>query len=168
MLAYAVGFRKNHACSLVVRASKSPRHGDEEVAMRYNLVPGLNAYVNAGLDAEQRGLIEVSPRAIASVARRAAMESYGVVGLSRRLRRALLQLLRRRARKRLILPGVEVGFIDRQVVIDLYVVVEYGTRISEVAANVGRSVEFAVERALGLPVVQVNVNVQSVRVSRGA
>lgn len=136
--------------------------------MRYNLGSGLSAYVNVEADAEQRGLIEVSPRAIASVARRAAMESYGVVGLSRRLHRALIQLLRRRGRRRLVLPGVEVGFVDRQVVIDLYVVVEYGTRISEVAANVARSVKFAVEHALGLPVVRVNVNVQSVRVSRGA
>jgi uncharacterized alkaline shock family protein YloU len=132
--------------------------------MRYDLSSGLTAYG----DAERRGLIEISPKAIASVARRAAMESYGVVGLSRRLHRALIQLLQRRARRRLVLPGVEIGFDDRQVIIDLYVVVEYGTRISEVAANVANGVKFAVDRALGLPVVQVNVNVQSVRVSRGA
>ncbi len=124
----------------------------------------LEAYLNAG----QWGLIEISPRAIARVARRAAMESYGVVGLSRRLRQALAQRLRRRSGRRLVLPGVEIGFVDRQVVIDLYVIVEYGTRISEVAANVASGVKFAVEHALGLPVVQVNVNVQGMRVSRGA
>ena len=124
----------------------------------------LNAYLNAG----QWGLIEISPRAIARVARQAAMESYGVVGLSRRLRQALVQIVQRHPGRRLILPGVEIGFVDRQIVIDLYVIVEYGTRISEVASNVASGVKFAVERALGLPVVQVNVNVQGVRVSRGA
>jgi uncharacterized alkaline shock family protein YloU len=65
-------------------------------------------------------------------------------------------------------PGIEVRVVGSRVVIDLYVVVEYGTRISEVAKGVANSVRFAVERALGLPIVQVNVNVQGVRVSRGA
>jgi uncharacterized alkaline shock family protein YloU len=64
-------------------------------------------------------------------------------------------------------PGVAIGFAERQVIIDLYVVVEYGTRISEVASNVASGVKFSVERALGLPIVQVNVNVQGVRISRG-
>ncbi len=123
--------------------------------------------VDLGSGVGQLGLIEISPRAIASVARLAAMESYGVVGLSRRLRRGLVQLLRRRGSRRLVLPGVEVGIVDRQVVIDLYVVVEYGTRISEVASNAASAVKFAVERAIGLPVAQVNVNVQGLRVSRG-
>jgi uncharacterized alkaline shock family protein YloU len=65
-------------------------------------------------------------------------------------------------------PGIEVRVVGSRVVIDLFVVVEYGTRISEVAKEVANSVRFAVERALGLPIVQVNVNVQGVRVSRGA
>lgn len=161
MLAHAARFGKECACSserLVVP------NGGEEVAMEYSLGTSLNAY----LGVSQRGLIEISPRAIASVARRAAMESYGVVGLSRRLFRMLGQLLRWRRNRRLVQPGIEVGFVDRQIVIDLYVVVEYGTRISEVARNVSSGVKFAVERALGLPIVQVNVNVQGVRVSRGA
>ncbi len=114
------------------------------------------------------GRIDISARAIASVARRAAMESYGVVGLSNRLRRVLRQLVSWRSRKRLVQRGIEVAFVDRRVVIELFVVVEYGTRISEVASNVASGVRFAVERALGLPVVQVNVNVQGMRVSRVA
>ena len=140
--------------------------------MRYNLGGGLVGAVSASLGAEQgdarpRGMIEISPRAIARVARLAAMESYGVVGLSRLLRQGLIQFLRRQTSQRAVLPGVEIGFIDRQVVVDLYVVVEYGTRISEVASNVARSVHFAVERAIGLPIVQVNVNIQGMRISRG-
>ncbi len=122
----------------------------------------------AGLTVGDLGRIEISARAIATVARRAAMESYGVVGLSNRLRRVLRRLRSWRSRKRLVQRGIEVAFVDRRVVIDLFVVVEYGTRISEVASNVASGVKFAVERAIGLPVVQVNVNVQGMRVSRGA
>jgi uncharacterized alkaline shock family protein YloU len=38
-------------------------------------------------------------------------------------------------------------------------------RISEVAHNIMESVKFNVEKALGIPVAQVNVHVQGLRVS---
>jgi uncharacterized alkaline shock family protein YloU len=62
--------------------------------------------------------------------------------------------------------GVEVRFGDDHVSIDLYVVLEHGLRISEIAHNIMSNVKFAVERTLGLPVVRINVNVQALRVSR--
>ena len=43
--------------------------------------------------------------------------------------------------------------------------VAMSARISEVARNIMSNVKFAVESALGVPVVQVNVNVQDIRVS---
>jgi len=58
-----------------------------------------------------------------------------------------------------------VQVVDGQVVIDLYVVIEYGTRISAVAHNMMESVKFSVEQALAMPVKEVNVHVQGVRVS---
>ena len=108
------------------------------------------------------GRIEVSPRAIAHLASRAAQRSYGVVGLAQRhARPGWAELLRREEAHK----GVEVAFTEGRVVIELYVVLEYGTRISEVARNIMSNVKFAVESALGVPVVQVNVNVQDIRVS---
>ncbi|HEX6608291.1 MAG TPA: Asp23/Gls24 family envelope stress response protein, partial [Chloroflexia bacterium] len=61
--------------------------------------------------------------------------------------------------------GVEVTITSDRVVIDLYVILEYGTRIATVAENIMSSVKFAVEQALGTPAVEVNVNVQGIRVS---
>jgi uncharacterized alkaline shock family protein YloU len=61
--------------------------------------------------------------------------------------------------------GVGVAVVDGQVVIDLHVVMEYGTRISVVAHNMMDSVKFSVEQALAMPVREVNVHVQGVRVS---
>ena len=104
----------------------------------------------------------MSPRAISHIASRAAQSCYGVVGLaSRHARPGLAELLRREEEHK----GVVVTFSGDRVVIDLYVVIEYGTRISEVARNIMSSVKFAAESALGVPVVQVNVNVQGIRVS---
>ena len=80
---------------------------------------------------------------------------------SRHARPGLAELLRREE----ISKGVDVGFDNGQVVVDLYVVLEYGVRISEVARNIMSNVKFALESSLGVPVVHVNVNVQGIRVS---
>lgn len=110
------------------------------------------------------GKIEVSSRAIATVAGRAVAECYGVVGMAaRRTRFGAVVVLGPRQYSR----AVEVRFSDDHVTIDVYVVLEYGLRITEIAHNMMSNVKFAVERALGLRVVRVNVNVQALRVSGG-
>ena len=56
--------------------------------------------------------------------------------------------------------GVRVQVVNDQLVIHIYVALEYGLRISEIAHNIMSSVKFSVEKMLGVPVRQVNVNVQ--------
>jgi len=108
------------------------------------------------------GKIEVSPRAIASMASEAVLKCYGVVGMSATtLSDGIAEILQVDNSHR----GVQVDVVDDRIVIDLYVVIEYGLRISEVAHNVMETVKFAVERSLGMPVAQVNVHVQGLRVS---
>jgi uncharacterized alkaline shock family protein YloU len=110
----------------------------------------------------RQGKIEVSARAIATVAGRAVADSYGVVGIAaRRPRFAGVEILTPEHYSR----GVDVRFEKDHVRIDLYVVLEHGLRITTIAHNIMANVKFAVERALGLRVVQVNVNVQGLRVS---
>jgi uncharacterized alkaline shock family protein YloU len=60
--------------------------------------------------------------------------------------------------------GIDVKLVHHEIVIDLYVVIEYGTRISEVANGIMSRVKFSVEKALGIPVAQVNVHVQGLHV----
>lgn len=108
------------------------------------------------------GRIEVSPLAIATIASRAVLGCYGVVGMaSSSLRHGLEELLGQDSSRR----GVSVRLEDNQIVIDLYVVLEYGLRICEVAHNIMETVKFNVEKSLGIPVAQVNVHVQGLRIS---
>jgi uncharacterized alkaline shock family protein YloU len=108
------------------------------------------------------GKIIVAPRAIASIASEAVLSCYGVVGMSAAtLRDGIAEVLQVGNLHR----GVQVNMVDERIVIDLYVVVEYGTRVSEVARNVAENVRFRVEKALTLPVAEVNVHVQGLRVS---
>lgn len=111
-------------------------------------------------DSNPLGHIEISPTAIATIASQAVLQSYGVVGMaSKNVVDGLAQRLTRDPRH-----GVEV-VMDGSLTINLYIVVEYGTRISQVASSAANSVRFHVERALGMPVGDINVHVQGLRVS---
>jgi uncharacterized alkaline shock family protein YloU len=108
------------------------------------------------------GRTEVSPTAVAGLAAAAVLECYGVVGMARKTPiNGLDEILQREHYRR----GVQVKVEEQRIVIDLYVVLEYGVRISEVAHNIMENVKFRVEKALGLPIAAVNVHVQGLRVS---
>ena len=107
----------------------------------------------------QWGRVEVLPTVVGAIAAHAATGCYGVHGMAARgLRDGFAELLRRENNHR----GVEVRELDGGLSIDVYVVVEYGVRITEVAHNLQGAVRFEVERSVGVPVVEVNVNVQGV------
>ncbi len=107
------------------------------------------------------GSIHVSPRAVATIAHHAAVQSYGVVGLASKnvfseLASSIAKLPSR---------GVSVEYDGEKLNIDIYVVVEYGTRIASVANSVANTVRYQVEKALGVPVDAINVHVVGLRVS---
>jgi uncharacterized alkaline shock family protein YloU len=109
------------------------------------------------------GRIEVFPSAVAAIAGHAAMRCYGISGMAGRgLRDGVAVLLRRENVDR----GVDVVEFEGGLAIDIYVIVQYGVRISEVAHNLQETVKFEVERSVNVPVTQVNVNVQGVREER--
>lgn len=114
------------------------------------------------MEETKMGRIEVSPTAVASLASQAVLECYGVVGMATKdLASGIVQILQPGSHRR----GVEIHLADDRIVIDLYVVIEYGTPIAVVARNIQSSVKYTLERALSVPVAEVNVRVQDLRVS---
>ena len=110
-----------------------------------------------------RGQIEVFPGVVAALAGHAAVGCYGIMGMAARgLRDGVATLLRRENLHR----GVDVREVDGRLFIDVYVIVLYGIRITEVAHNLQGAVRFEVERATGVPVAEVNVFVQGVHGDR--
>jgi uncharacterized alkaline shock family protein YloU len=107
------------------------------------------------------GSIHVMPRAITSIAYYAALQSYGVVGFtSKNMINGLAHALVKDPTL-----GVEVSYNDEAITIDLYIIVEYGTRVSSVARSVSNTVRYHIESALAVPVKAVNVHVQGLRIS---
>ena len=107
------------------------------------------------------GSIHVSARAVAAIAFEAAIKSYGVVGLASK---SLVNGITNRIVKDPT-HGIEVNYEDGMVNIDIYIVVQYGTRIKSVATSVANTVRFSVEKYLGLPINNVNVHVQGLRIN---
>lgn len=107
------------------------------------------------------GRISLSEEVIATIAGVAATECYGVVGMaSTKIKDGIAELLGRENLSR----GVEVELSDNIADVTLYVVVGYGTKISEVAHNVVDKVKYTIESTTGLKVRNVNVRVQGVKV----
>jgi uncharacterized alkaline shock family protein YloU len=110
---------------------------------------------------EVQGQISISPKAIATIAAQSALESYGVVGMTSD------NIFDELAIHFDLDPhhGVVVKHVDDAIEINLYIIIEYGTRISSVAKSVANTVRYHVENAIGMPVSAVNIHVQDIRVS---
>ena len=107
------------------------------------------------------GSIYISHRAIASIASHSALSSYGVVGLAAK---NFAESLSNALVKDPIL-GVEVAFDGLEVNIDIFIIVEYGTRIKSVASSVSDNVKYQVENTTGLTVNTVNIHIRGLHIS---
>ncbi|MBN2285368.1 MAG: Asp23/Gls24 family envelope stress response protein [Tissierellales bacterium] len=107
------------------------------------------------------GNINIDEQVVATLAGLAAVECYGIVGMAAKsASEGLFEL----ARKEHLTKGVKVTIKENKVVVDLFVVVQFGVRISTVAENIIAKVKYNLENFTGLEVVNVNVHVQGVRV----
>lgn len=109
------------------------------------------------------GRIDITNDVIAQVAGEAAIECYGIVGMASRhqIRDGLTEILRKENFAR----GVIVRSIGEETHIDMYVIIGYGTKISEVAYQVQSKVKYTLQKTFGLKVNSINIFVQGVRVT---
>ncbi|MFW5789655.1 MAG: Asp23/Gls24 family envelope stress response protein [Bacillota bacterium] len=107
------------------------------------------------------GKVIVNKDVIAKIAGLAAMECYGLVGMSsRNMQDGIADLLGWDN----LTKGIIVNIEDDEVSLELNIIVEYGTNIQQVAANAMERVNYTVNDKLGVKVAKVDINVQGVRV----
>lgn len=104
------------------------------------------------------GEVRIANEVVGIIAGLAASEVEGVAGMSGGLAGGIADLLGRKN----LSKGVKVEVGEEQAEIDLFVVVEYGVKIPEVASNIQANVKRAIEGMTGLDVVAVNVHVLGV------
>lgn len=119
---------------------------------------------NKGIDNEMMdyGQIKIADEVVGIIAGLAATEVSGVAGMSGGLAGGIAEMLGRKN----LSKGVKVEVGERETAIDLYIIVEYGAKIPEVAWEIQESVKNAVETMTGLNVVEVNINVQGVNIEK--
>lgn len=106
------------------------------------------------------GRIVFDKEVLATLAGIAATECFGIVGMaSKKLSHGIAELLGKDA----LSKGVEILDKDDKIVIQVNIIVGYGTKMSEIAHNVISNVKYVVENFTGLQVDQVHVNIQGVR-----
>ncbi|MBM7659404.1 putative alkaline shock family protein YloU [Bacillus mesophilus] len=111
----------------------------------------------------QYGNIDISNDVITTIAGGAAVECYGIVGMAskKQLKDGIAEILK----KENFTKGVVVRQENDEIHIDMYIIVSYGTKISEIAHNVQTQVKYTLNQTLGLAVETVNIYVQGVRVT---
>ncbi|MFZ5943392.1 MAG: Asp23/Gls24 family envelope stress response protein [Bacillota bacterium] len=104
------------------------------------------------------GLIKVADEVVAIIAGLSATEVKGVAGMSGGVSAGIAEMLGRKN----LSKGVKVEVGEKEAAVDLFVIVEFGARIPDVAQQIQRNVKNSVESMTGLKVVEVNIHVQGV------
>lgn len=108
--------------------------------------------------AENEG-IEISSDVIAVISGVAVSEVQGVAAMSGGFAGGITEVL---SGKKNLAKGIKVDKTETSVKIDVNIIVEYGSRIPDVAFEIQNRVKKAVEGMTGLKVEEVNVHVQGV------
>ncbi len=107
------------------------------------------------------GDVYIDLSVISQYAGSAAVECFGIVGMAAvSMKDGLAKLLRKES----LSHGVRVKTNENHLTIDLHVIVAYGVSIETVCQNLCESVKYRVQEFAGLPVDQINVYVEGVRV----
>lgn len=108
------------------------------------------------------GSIDISNDVIATLAGGAAVECYGIVGMASKhqVRDGIAEILGRDNYAKGVIVSQNEGVLD----VDMYIIVSYGTKISEIANNVQSAVKYTLEQSLNLKVNAVNIYIQGVRI----
>ncbi len=109
----------------------------------------------------ENGSINYSVDVLGNIVGISTMECYGVVGMAwKNASDGFWELIKGESLSR----GVKIVWKNDNLNIELYIIVEYGTKISVIANNIIQKIKYNVENYTGLKVSSITVNVQGVRV----
>ncbi|MDK2918938.1 MAG: hypothetical protein PWQ37_1671 [Candidatus Petromonas sp.] len=117
---------------------------------------------NPQIDNSEYGQVKISDEVVGIIAGLAASEVEEITEMSGGFAGNISEILGRKSHSK----GVKVEVDEEEAAIDLYVIVDYGVKIPEVAWKVQEKVKNAIENMTGLKVVEVNIHVQGVNIPK--
>lgn len=108
------------------------------------------------------GTINIETNAIAKIAGIATTECYGIVGMaSKNVKDGIVKLLKIES----ITKGVKLRVEKNKLIIDLHIIVKYGTNIKAVAETIINTVKYKVEEATSMEVLSINIFVEGIKIN---
>lgn len=107
--------------------------------------------------------IKISNDVVAVIAGVAVSEVRGVASMAGGFAGGISEVL---SGKKSLSKGIKVDADEKEVKIDVNIIVEYGSRIPDVAFEIQNRVKKSVENMTGLKVAEVNVHVQGVKTEK--
>lgn len=109
----------------------------------------------------EKGNIIYNQEVIGNIVGMATMECYGIIGMaSKNASDGLWELIKGES----LSKGVKITSKENELNIEVFIIVEYGTKISVIANNVIQKIKYSLENLTGLKVSTITVNVQGVRI----
>lgn len=106
----------------------------------------------------EEGSVKISEEVVAIIAGLAASEVKGVAGMSGGIVGGIAEFVGKKNPSK----GIKVEVGEKEAAVDVYVIVEFGSRIPEIAHEIQLNVKKAIESMTGLNVIEINVHVQGV------
>lgn len=123
-----------------------------------NKINGEIVELETATEQESDG-IEIANEVVAVIAGKAVSEVQGVAGMAGGFAGGISEVL---SGKKNLAKGIKVEVTDKEAKIDVNIIVEYGSRIPDVAFEIQNRVKKSVEGMTGLKVEEVNVHIQGV------
>ena len=117
------------------------------------------------VEVEADNNIKIADDVVAVIAGVAVSEVPGVFSMAGGFAGGISEVL---SGKKNLAKGIKVEVGEKETKIDVNIIVEYGTRIPDVAFEIQNRVKKAVENMTGLKVIEVNVHVQGVNTPEDA
>ena len=118
-----------------------------------------NENLNLPNEIQEENGIKISNDVIAVISGVAVSEVSGVASMAGGFAGGISEALKG---KKNLAKGIKVEATDKEAKIDVNIIVEYGTRIPDVAFEIQNRVKKSVESMTGIKVLEVNVHVQGV------
>ena len=135
---------------------------DNEVVNNEQTVDVVGQVNSEEISLANNNAIKIADDVVAVIAGVAVSEIPGVANMAGGFAGGITEVL---SGKKNMAKGIKVDVGEKETKIDVNIIVEYGTRIPDVAYEIQTKVKKAVETMTGLKVVEVNVHVQGVNIS---
>lgn len=108
---------------------------------------------------DETSSVKIAPDVVATIANVAASEIKGVAGMCSSFAGGIAEIL---GAKKQLSRGIKVDIDENSTIIDMFIIVEYGIRIPELAWEIQENVKNSVETMTGLNVEKVNIHIDGI------